>query len=72
MAGGALGRVTRGVVGGFVIVSTEAGTRLIRSRVLGMPAGTLLSGAAELAISTTAGLLSRVSRKRSLTPVSRR
>jgi hypothetical protein len=49
--------IVHGAIGGTVIVATEAGTRLIRKRVLGMTAGTLLAGAAELGISTTAGLL---------------
>jgi len=52
-----MGRLMSGAVGGLTIVATEAGTRLIRSRALGMPAGTLLSGATELGISTGAGLL---------------
>jgi hypothetical protein len=51
-----IGRIGSGLVGGFTILTTEVGTRLIRSRVLGMPAGTLLSGLTEVAISTTAGL----------------
>lgn len=53
----ATGMVMAGALGGAVIVATEAGTRLIRKRALGMPAGTLIAGATEVGISTTAGLL---------------
>lgn len=53
----ALGMVLNGAIGGTVIVLTEAGTRLIRKRALNMPAGTLIAGATELGISTTAGIL---------------
>jgi len=48
--------VMNGAIGGVVIVATEAGTRLIRKRALGMSAGTLLAGVTEVSISTTAGL----------------
>lgn len=54
---GILPRLWTGAIDGGIIVATEAGTRLIRKRVLNMTAGSLLSGAAELAISTTAGIL---------------
>jgi hypothetical protein len=53
---GALDRVISGVVGGLIILGTEVGTRLIRGRVFGMPAGTMLAGVTEVAVSTTAGL----------------
>ena len=55
--GGATARVTQGVIGGAVIVATEAGTRLIRKRLLNMTAGEMLSGLTEVGISTAAGLV---------------
>jgi hypothetical protein len=48
--------LTQGVIGGSIIVATEAGTRLIRSRVLRMSAGTLAAGLTEVGISTAAGI----------------
>ena len=54
---GLISRATQGAIGGGVIVATEMGTRLLRSRVFGMPAGTLSAGAVELGSGIAAGVL---------------
>jgi len=54
--GGVVSRLMNGAIGGATIVATEVGTRMIRSRVLGIPAGTLMAGAVELGISSAAGI----------------
>lgn len=48
-----------GLIGGTVITATEIVTRLIRKRVLGMPAGSLVANATELGISTGLGLIAQ-------------
>jgi hypothetical protein len=55
--GHVLSSAGNGLIGGGTIVATEVGTRLIRARLLKMPAGTMLSGLTEVVISTTAGVL---------------
>ena len=54
---GAMGLVQDGVIGAVAQVASEAGTRIIRGRVLNMPAGETLSSAAEFGIATVLGVL---------------
>lgn len=55
--GSAAGLVKDGVIGAVAQVAGEAGTRIIRGRVLNMPAGQTLSSAAEFGIATVLGVL---------------
>lgn len=52
-----INRVKNGAINGVAIVAGEAGSRLIRSRLLGMPAGTLLAGGVEFAAATALGIV---------------
>jgi len=57
IVGRTMSLVKDGVIGGVTVVGGEAATRLIRSRVLGMPAGQTLSTAAEAGIAVAGGLI---------------
>jgi hypothetical protein len=54
---GAAGLVKDGVIGAVAQVAGEAGTRIIRGRVLGLAAGQTISSAAEFGIATVIGVL---------------
>lgn len=55
--GGIVNRATAGAVGGAVILATEVGTKLARSRLLGMPAGTITAGLTEAGVGLGASVL---------------
>lgn len=57
MAKDAVMTVVNGAIGGAVMVATEVAARSIRSKALGMPAGSVKADATELGITTAAGLV---------------